>query len=189
MGKSLDIRFMNRVFTPDERERILKYDKPDVFLWMLWAGKETGYKAISKLYPSVSSSPGYYEVELSGKFLPEYGIVNTPCGPVSVRFVVSADYVHCIGSTEGDTDHIVSDIQTMDRLHPSSEYESYFVRKIARKSISDYFGINLEDVEIIRPIKDDILRPPVAYIEGRKTDISMSHDNRFAACAFGGLSL
>jgi len=188
-GKNRDIRFIERVFTPDEQSKIQKSDEPGIVLWSLWAGKETGYKAMSKTHPAVSSSPGRYAVQLSDTPLPESGTVETPCGPVSVRFHITKEYVHCIGATTDEgLNSIVWDVQTMLRPEISPKYQSDLVRNMARKKISGYLKEDLETIEIIRPQQHCGLGPPAVYAGGKRTaiDISMSHDGRFAACAISG---
>jgi len=185
-GKNRDIRFIERVFTPDEQRKIQKSDEPDIVLWSLWAGKETGYKAMSKTHPAVSSSPGSYAVQLSDTPLPESGTVETPCGPVSVRFRVTGEYIHCIGATTDEgLNSIVWDVQTMLRPEISPKYQSDFVRNMARGKISRCLKEDPETIKIIRPQGHHGLGPPVVYAGEKRTaiDISMSHDGRFAACA------
>ncbi|PIP08679.1 MAG: hypothetical protein COX51_03190, partial [Syntrophobacteraceae bacterium CG23_combo_of_CG06-09_8_20_14_all_50_8] len=43
-GKSRDLRFLKRVFLPDEERQILASHEPDTMLWTLWTGKEAAYK-------------------------------------------------------------------------------------------------------------------------------------------------
>ena len=188
-GKSRDTRFINRVFTLDEQQKILDSDEPDIFLWSLWAGKETGYKAISKTHPVVSSSPRHYEIKLSDSSLPEAGTVYTPCGPVPVRFFITGEYIHCIGATiDEDVDTIVRDVQEIPQPQFLPDYQSDFVREMARKKISRYLKEDPENIEIIRPKGHRGLGPPVVCAGGERTsiDISMSHAGRFAACAVSG---
>ncbi len=189
VGKNRDIRFINRVFTPDEQQKILNSDEPDIFLWSLWAGKETGYKAISKLYPVVSSSPGHYQIKLSDRPLPESGTVYTPCGPVPLRFFITGEYIHCIGATtDEDMVSIVRNVQEIPQHQFCPDYKSDFVRNMVRKKISRYLKEDPEAIEIIRPKGRRGLGPPVIYAGNKRTsiDISMSHDGRFAACAISG---
>lgn len=179
---------MDRVFTPDERRLIRGSSEPDMMLWSLWAGKETGYKAVRRQHPTVSSAPRRYGVRLycTGDDVPESGSVHTPRGPVSIRFCITGDYVHCIGAeADEEVDAIVWDVQKVPRDHSSSG-ESGFVREMAKGSISVWLGEQPGAVDIIRPEEDRGLAPPVVRI-GRRTptiNLSMSHDGRFAACAF-----
>jgi phosphopantetheine--protein transferase-like protein len=48
-GKEHDRRFMDRVFTLEERARILDAAAPTIALWKTWAAKETAYKVASKI--------------------------------------------------------------------------------------------------------------------------------------------
>lgn len=59
-GKSGDDRFLGRVFTPEERDRIVGAACPDKLLWAFWAAKEAAYKAVSRDNPSICSTPRRY---------------------------------------------------------------------------------------------------------------------------------
>ena len=48
-GKASDTRFLERIFTEEERAAIVAASDPDLELWQRWAAKETAYKAVSKL--------------------------------------------------------------------------------------------------------------------------------------------
>ena len=49
LGKASNARFLERIFTEEERAAIAAASDPDVELWRSWAAKETAYKAVSKL--------------------------------------------------------------------------------------------------------------------------------------------
>jgi len=186
VGKHRDVRFMDRVFTPDERRTILSSDAPDTILWSLWAAKETGYKAMGKLHPALSSAPKRYPVRLSGAPFPEAGIVETPCGPISLRFDITGEYVHCIGATaDEDLDAVVWNVHEIPHPDISSERQSDFLRNMTRETLSRCLNESPESIEIVRQKGHRGLGPPEVYFGGKRTaiDISMSHDGRFAACA------
>jgi len=65
-GKSRDDRFVGRVFTTEERDRIAGASCPDKILWALWAAKEAAYKAVSRNAPSIRSTPRRYSVVFDG---------------------------------------------------------------------------------------------------------------------------
>ena len=52
-GKASDERFLERIFTEEERVAIGAAHDPDLELWQSWAAKETAYKAVSKLRGSL----------------------------------------------------------------------------------------------------------------------------------------
>ncbi|MBN2439510.1 MAG: 4-phosphopantetheinyl transferase family protein [Deltaproteobacteria bacterium] len=63
-GKSMDGRFLGRVFTTEERALIAGSSRPDALLWALWAAKEAAYKAVSRGNPAACSIPRQYRVVL-----------------------------------------------------------------------------------------------------------------------------
>lgn len=71
-GKSRDERFIRRVLTPEERDRIVGAACPDQLLWAFWAAKEAAYKAVSRNNSSIRSTPRSYSVVL------DEGIVRPP---------------------------------------------------------------------------------------------------------------
>jgi len=188
MGKSRDIRFMDRVFTMKEQKAIFSHDNRDLFLWSLWAGKETAYKAICKIHPAVSSAPRRYEIELfspTGSF-PERGVAHTPVGLVSIRLFVRADHLHCVGITDGpDMDSVMWNVGKIDQDRVSSDYQSDIVRKMIKREASCYLNESPGAMNINREMGRHGLGPPVLYVRNTKTaiDISMSHDGSFVACA------
>lgn len=52
LGKSRDLRFLNRVFHSSESSRILSEPDPDRSLWLHWAAKEAAFKVVSKILDS-----------------------------------------------------------------------------------------------------------------------------------------
>ena len=68
-GKSGDNRFLGRVFTPEERDRIVGAACPDKLLWAFWAAKEAAYKAVSRDDPSICSTPRRYHVALDDRIM------------------------------------------------------------------------------------------------------------------------
>ena len=201
MGKSRNLRFVNRVFTPSEQELIFDSHKPDTLVWALWAGKETAYKIISKCYPSVSSTPRLYEVSLDytgncNRFddFPAgqstiSGSVETPYGRVYIKIFVTSDYVHCIGTTS-EREEIDSLVWHVDRISPDSGalpgYESTFVRKALKQHLLAYYNREKKDIDIRRENGPHGLGPPFVCLKGKpvEIDISLSHDGLFTAYAF-----
>lgn len=203
MGKSRNLRFVNRVFTQSEQELIVGSAKPDTMVWALWAGKETAYKIINKCHLSASSAPRLYIVHLDQREgscrsvdFPEAGStvsgsVDTPYGSVSIKIFITSDYVHCIGSTSS-LEELDSLVWHVDRISPDSElisdYESTFVRKALKKRLLAYCNRDEQDINIRREKGPHGLGPPFVCINGTpaEIDISLSHDGVFTAYAFVG---
>jgi phosphopantetheinyl transferase (holo-ACP synthase) len=195
-GKSRDLPFMQRVFTPSERDRIAGSENPDRELWTLWAAKETAYKVLSKSLPSLSSAPGLFAVTLSSpgpsavRSEALRGKVACLSGRVAIRIYRSDEYAHCVGTDEDINlaeGIIVQVIRLADGTGASPlPDESRLTRDAAAQRLSAHLDLKAEEIEIRRIKKDRGLGPPVVYARGEKTtvDISLSHDGCFGAFAF-----
>ncbi len=192
-GKSGDVRFLRRVLGPDEQRAVAASENPDRLLWAFWAAKESAYKAISKTFPGIISSPLRYPVNLG---LPDAagvvnGTVQTPCGPVAVRIHLTKDHVHGIGMVQGsknldDVEWALAQIPAGEIGSRSiSETESQIVRRLAGLGIAKLTGRPFEDIDIIRQKSPLGPGPPVIRCKGKPIDmdISLSHDGRFVAWA------
>jgi len=200
MGKSRDIRFVNRVFTQDEQKRILNSANPDTMLWALWTGKEAAYKVVSKSHPVISSAPHAYKVNFEGEGIAELdsnssrrynfsGVVETPCGLIPVRIFQTCDSIHCIGTTGASEaiDSVAWGVRRIGRgLRVTPHLKSFIVRKAARRHLSLYLNRDPDEIEIHRLKGPRGLGPPIVYVKDQETgvDISLSHEGDFVAYAF-----
>jgi len=199
-GKNRDTRFIDRVFSEDERQQILNCSEPDFLLWSLWAGKETGYKAICKANADVTSAPRRYEVKLD---IPEKivredesfisGVVETPYDPVFIRIFAGNDYIHCIGiaGRSGAINSVIRGVQKIKKMQEgeirhSPNAASVRVRELAKRKISSHLKQDIEDIDILRLKGPRGLGSPIVSIKGNKAvvDISLSHDGNFVSYAF-----
>lgn len=131
-GKERDRRFMDRVFTPGERARILGAAAPALVLWRTWAAKEAAYKVASKVRGRVVFAHRAFEVE------PGAGGPSAPSGRVRfdgldirVCWEMARGYVHCVGHliqaspggvspSRGESPRILSDIVECRQQVPGS---------------------------------------------------------------------
>ena len=163
----------------------------------MWAGKETAYKIVSKIRFGVSSAPHLYKVgydsdaeeAISGADTYLFGTVNTPCGNVFIKSLVTRDYIHCIGVAGSPAD-VQTVVWNVDRItkggKPDANHESYFVRETAGKRLSAYLNADPAEIDIRRRRSSGRIGPPRVFFRGRRAgiDISLSHDGKFAAYAF-----
>jgi phosphopantetheine--protein transferase-like protein len=105
-GKERDARFMDRVFTPAERERILAAAAPTLALWKTWAAKETAFKIASKLREGVVFAHRKFEVlpdtagepeRAVGEAIGRWASVRFDDLEIRVRWETALDYIHCVG--------------------------------------------------------------------------------------------
>jgi phosphopantetheine--protein transferase-like protein len=114
-GKEHDRRFMDRVFTPEERERILAAAAPTLALWKTWSAKETAFKIASKLREGLVFAHQQFEVvpddswepeRAAGEAIGQWASVYFEGFEIKVRWDTACDYIHCIGqlARQGDAD-------------------------------------------------------------------------------------
>jgi len=161
---------------------ILDSVEADRALWSLWAAKESAYKAISKLAPSVCSIPRRYEVTLrhDDRDAAVRGIVETPVGVVHIRIFWCRDYVHGLACTGSDDDlnAVLSDVC---RWEDANGDESVRVRTAGIAFLSRCLGLPGNDIGIAS--HSSIPRVIIRGLHAQ-WDMSLSHDGRYTACAF-----
>jgi len=106
-GKENDRRFMDRVFTPGERARILEAAAPTLALWKAWTAKETAFKIASKFREGVIFAHRKFEVgpdpdaAAAGLAMPgglsQWVSVRFEDLEIRVRWETALDYIHCVG--------------------------------------------------------------------------------------------
>jgi hypothetical protein len=194
LKKSLDGRFLDRVFTPDEQDLIGSASWADAMLWALWAGKEGAYKVLSKGDPGIPSTPRRYHVKFfekhGGACLHEggdalwSGIVDSPAGKVSFQTLFTVRYVHCLAITDVRlTNQMV--ISQVVNLADSTD-TSFAVRRAAVGYLAAILDISPAHIEIRRFRTPKGYGPPRVFLDGRPADIdiSLSHDGDYGAFAF-----
>jgi len=206
-GKDRDRRFIDRVFTPAERARILDAAEPTIALWKTWAAKETAFKIASKLREGVVFAHRAFEVEAAEAGGP--GRVRFDGLDIRVRWETARDYVHCIGHfARGGAESpkaadagfewrrlfagILQEGQplegTLSRAERASVHSSASARArlLARRLVERW---DLQGAEIVRLWRAWGWSPPVVAREGAPLpafDVSLSHDGRFVAAAVLG---
>jgi phosphopantetheine--protein transferase-like protein len=186
-GKSKDERFLSRVFTEKERDRIAGAACPDKLLWVLWAAKEAAFKVVSRDDPTVCSTSRRYDILLDPLAVSEAclaGQAITPRGELALRIIVTDDYVHALSAaTEGNLDRIFQRVDRMDVEEDPGE-ASAFVRRRLLCEIARCLDCPLGELSI----RKEPLGPGAPFVLRREqplaVDISLSHDGRFAAFAF-----
>jgi phosphopantetheine--protein transferase-like protein len=213
-GKERDRRFMDRVFTPEERARILEAVAPTVALWKTWAAKEAAYKVACKIREKVVFAHRAFEVVMER----HEGHVRFDDLLVRVRWDLARDYIHCIGHlggtaaarparlheagplVESGMSRIQSRLltaiahcrQPLDGRLTTAERASVHsapserARLLARRVMEQW---DLGGTEILRLWRAWGWSAPVVARGGQPVegfDVSLSHDGRFVAAAVAG---
>jgi phosphopantetheine--protein transferase-like protein len=193
IGKSSDDRFLGRVFTAGERERIASARSPDRFLWSLWAAKEAAYKAVSRVDPAVCSIPRRYPVVLDAddatqEFVQLAGKVITPRGELVLEVAVSADWVHALAAGTAEALHrLCHRVKRLEETKGSDP--SAFVRRVLLGEIARRLDCPVGDLSVVKNQAGS--GAPHILLRGvpLAAEISLSHDGRFVAFAFDSLTL
>lgn len=175
------LRFLKKVFRPEERELI--QGSQDPFLWvnLLWSVKESTYKLYRKMGGERFLNPRRIEVKWEG---PEIGTAR--CGELEVRTYsqIGLEFVH---SFAVEKDRGVDTIQwRMETKAANTAVErSFAVRKLMLSMASETLGLPEDQLEI-RKNKEQV---PVLFSRTLDQpipgfDLSLSHDGSFVACCW-----
>jgi hypothetical protein len=171
-------RFDERVFCAAERAALEASGSRHRLHWVLWAAKESAFKARRRLAPGLVFSPKEFEVELSS--LPPADGDGVALGRVVHRGGVSAlevrvdgDSVHAL-ATSGDH----GGARVLWRLERALGDPGLAARRLAVTTIGAALGLDPSGLRIVQ-------RPPVAMRGGLRLEVgvSLSHHGRFVACA------
>ncbi|MBU1194480.1 MAG: 4'-phosphopantetheinyl transferase superfamily protein [Proteobacteria bacterium] len=192
IGRSKDLRFVDRILTDIEKKHVLGCQKsPDTLLWAFWAAKETAYKAMNKSFPDISSAPRRYAVTLDNPSLKSrmFGCVKTPAGVVAISIFIQKTHVHCIGTTGNFTalSRVIFGAEKMDTKAQTQlcEQQSMQVRRFAKQKIAHCLNLDTCNMDILRSGHKKDPGPPVIRFNNQESfmDISLSHHGRYVAFA------
>jgi phosphopantetheinyl transferase len=171
-------RWGQRVFSVAERAALETSRSRHRLHWMLWAAKESAFKARKRLDAGAVFSPLEFEVELPA--LPAAGDVGVAAGRVFHRGVVfglevrlDGTSVHAVATSEEETGARV--LWKVARV-PSEPGTA--ARRLAATAIGSALDLDPTGLRVVG-------RPPVFVDrEGRiEVEVSLSHHGRFVAFA------
>lgn len=206
-GRSGDQRFLDRVFSPHERERIRASPDPDLEVWILWAAKEAAYKVVSKL---LAEPPVFRHAAFQVMDPPGAGAARMVYGELELALDVGVDTRRVlVWGWNGQAPEILvarSRVETaVESLGLSLELEEWegerfrpqerdaihglpsaLVRLLARRDAARMLRVDESRLAITCPPGHKGLRPPYLEMDGRRlpdVDISLSHDRAELAWA------
>ncbi len=166
-------RFDARVFGPRERRRLQTADDARRMRWILWAAKESAYKAVRRRDPGVIFSPARFEVELDAGLR---GCVRHPGGALDVRIELFGDCVHALAAAPPhEPETLLRGVAVVEGGDPSER-----VRALAIGALAQHFDA-VPGALSIRSVG----RIPQLFLRGAATacPLSLAHHGRFAAWA------
>ena len=139
---AVHLRFDERVFSDCEREQMLCADDSVRMRWILWAAKESAYKAARRVDPKVIFSPSCFEVRLDGHLR---GSVEVSHHSFEVRVEIRGDCIHAVASKNPwDSIGLAHGIGRSGDADPSARVRSLAIGDLAhRLGVRDVdFSIN-----------------------------------------------
>lgn len=181
-------RWDARVFTADERMRVLDAASPHRVRWRHWAAKESAFKVAAKLQPGLAFLPTRFVVEVLDSVS---ATVQHNVGRFRILFTESDDWVHAVATPEGvslsgsmlGTLSDGADLATdnLGGIPCSARRASIEVRSLARKAIGTELGLDPTEISISTGKGIPIARHGESPLP---VDLSLSHHGRFLACAW-----
>ena len=169
-------RFDQRVFAPAERDLIAAGPDAERVRWLLWAAKESAFKAARRADPRTVFSPVRFVVSLGSETA---ATVDGPGGPFDVDLDADAEHVHAVARPRDDRGATV--YSAVARLGPgAAETPSAAVRRVTVTTLARLLDIPERDLALDRDG-----RVPRLRIAGRPTPaaVSLSHHGCFVAFA------
>jgi hypothetical protein len=161
------------VFGEPERRRLETDGDPTRMRWILWAAKESAYKAARRRDPSVIFSPRRFEVQLDAALC---GRVRYPGGALGVRVELFGDCVHALAAAAPhEPETLLRGVAVIESGDPSER-----VRALAVGALAQHFD-SAPGALCIRSVG----RVPHLFLHGSATDhpLSLAHHGRVAAWA------
>lgn len=211
-GKSHRARFIERVFSREEKSAISVSENPDLTLWMFWAAKETAFKIISKITgPPVFSHKKFrttFRKQIS-KSKSKFEVVYD-ARQFQIEVTTDINYVHAVGAHANTGElpnyllsekvHQVTHSElgawqntnswpehfTKEELLSIHHAESALVRLHCKKLVAKALRISPSRLQIIRPSKALRPQPPFLLLDNKQTeiDISLSHHGLWLGFCF-----
>ena len=170
-------RFDERVFGAEELSWVRRHGNPA--RWMLWAAKESAYKAAKRLEPQTCFSPRRFVVRLGDQPI---GTVRFGERLFSVQIGLDTDACHAVAwARSGRSSVVVSGVRPLAADEP---WPRFAARRFAIDALAAYFGVARSDLDLVKEG-----RLPKLLLHGKPQggDLSLSHHGRFVAFAYGSL--
>jgi hypothetical protein len=174
--ESLHPRFVDRVCSTAEQTSIAASRCPERSLWAHWAAKESAYKVMRKLDPSIVFSPSRFEIQIDEAVSDAvlHGRVSAGGRLLPLGLEITEDWVHACVRTPGD-----GTASRWVRRIPGKSTPSTFARQLIRHCFAAPLGVSPVELRIVGS------RPPRLFFgdEPLDVDVSLSHHGRWVAVA------
>ncbi len=172
-------RFDARVFAREERELLASSAHPDRQRWILWAAKESAFKAARRCDPRIVFSPSRFVVRPSAG---NDATVRVGDRRFRVALTTGRGYVHAVACAAGEPSDLCTAVATIAPETGANDATSpgAAARGLAAAIVGAVLDVAPSDVTIRRHG-----RLPALWLRGssRPLAVSLSHHGRFVAFA------
>ncbi|MEM6515182.1 MAG: 4'-phosphopantetheinyl transferase superfamily protein [Bacteroidota bacterium] len=171
-------RFLEKIFTENERQIIFSSPDKHKIVWRLWSMKEAAYKA----YRRDEANPFFNPKKLSCSLISEsIGTVNVLGNHYETITEMTNEFVHSLAYQKAKKIHLkreIFELKSKQHQHQSDE-----VREKLRSTIWSTFTDNIRPEKLV--INKAINGMPYLVLDKEKLDsiVSLSHHGRFGAYA------
>ncbi len=179
----LNERFINKICTPKEKQFFFYSFKQDItynkLLWSIWSLKESGYKAISRIYHIPYFRYKDYEISENLKNIIYKDFILNNFIYSNDLFIFSVVYSNnksFLKNTYIENDILISWIKKLD--NNQNKNHSLLIRKYIYNSLLNIFNLKSR---IVREYdsKNKIYLAPYIYIHKNYFPISLSHHGKY----------
>jgi len=172
-------RFDARVFALEEQEALASSADPDRQRWILWAAKESAYKAARRCDPRIVFSPSRFIVRPTAE---DEATVSVGDRRFRIALAAGRGYVHAVACVAGAPTDLCTAVATIapDAAVDDAASPSIAARELAAATVGEMLGQPPSNVTIRRHG-----RLPALWLRdcARPLALSLSHHGRFVAFA------
>lgn len=175
--------FDARVFSCGERELLARSAHPDRTRWVLWAAKESAYKAARRLDPTTVFAPSRFVVALHAQ---DRATVTAAGRCFAVDVIATRHYVHAVAySPSVVATRICIAVSRLgsDTIDASCGRPGVAVRKLALAALAKTLGVAADQLAIGADPRDRRIPTLLMRAHRRPIALSLSHHGRFVAFA------
>lgn len=165
--------FLDKVFTSEEQQLILRSKDQQQTVWRLWSMKEAAYKSYMQPNGVRFFNPQRIKCQISNELL---GIVSIENMYFYTSSTISEDYIHTIATLKNTDPETIRIYQTTDSSHKN---QSTFLKDKLLECLSSKIGASKMELSIK---KRDNGTPVVFYNSDElNMPFSLSHCGRFSS--------
>ena len=159
--------FLEKQFTDEEQQEILKSKNPFLQVWLFWSMKEAAYKSYTQECQKRFFSPKKFDCKTVSK---SEGIVGIENKKYSINYLISDNYIYSV-AFKNQQEKMVSDVFFIDKKDTST--------KIIDAKLLSFFD---DETQVLK----NNIGVPYLYQNNKKLPVSVSktHHGNYGAFAF-----